>query len=692
MASKDSKKGTIRASSTAEYFAKNLQQVGFSSPTKAVLTTLKEAVDNSLDACEENGILPEIRVTIDKKGRGSLRNTDQIMIRVEDNGPGIQQRDVAKVFGEYLASSKFGKGRCSRGQQGIGISAATTWAMQTTAKGVHVITKTAKQKLATSCRVQVDLKHNKGHIKDKKDVKWDRPHGTLVEFLIDGRVQMNGEAGILAFLRSNVLVNPHLTLSYQILDQKPVTIERVSEDVPRIPEAMAPHPHTMKLGEFLAHARLFGKISAYEWLKTAFSRVNEESIKLLKQAGVKKSLLDKSLHELKEADFKNLFIKIQDTELKPPSTKTVLSIGEEGLAKSILRLGDVDYFSVLTRKPTICDFKPVQIEVALARLSGKPGEGEETVQVLRFANRVPLQFDKASCAIVKGITSVNWKPYGLRQARGSLPYGPYIVAVSLVSPFIKFKNASKETVDASDELVEEIRRALMQAGQRLGRHLRREHKEAILENKIQHIESFAPILVEGLVRITESDESRKDRAHKGLLKILGRETREAEKDLEVAEDKLKKHLKSRRKRLGHVALMLEKDEALEASEKENGEAESGELDDSLEDSTQADRVKKKKSAKKKAAKAAKKRAEKKKAPKKAAKKKAAKKTAKKKAVKKKAAKKTAKKKAVKKKAAKKVSTSKKTAKKKAAKKKSTKAAKKTAKKRAIKNKSVKKKR
>ncbi len=555
------KKDRIRVSSTAEYFAKNLQQVGFSSPTKAVLTTLKEAMDNSLDACEEAGILPEIFVTIKKKGRGSLRNTDQVLIKVEDNGPGIHQKDIAKVFGEYLASSKFGKGRCSRGQQGIGISAATTWAMQTTAKGVRVITRTARQKQAISCQVQVDLKHNKGHVKDKKEIKWNHNHGTSIEFIIDGRIQMNGEAGIQAFLKSNILVNPHLTLHYELLDQPVVTVERVSDFVPKIPEATAPHPHTMKLGEFLAHARLFGKGSAREWLKSSFSRVTDDTLKLLQQSHLKKGLLDRQVNELKEQDFKVMFVAVQDCELRPPSTKTVLSIGEEGLAKSILRLGDVDYFSVVTRKPTICDYKPVQIEVALARVIEKANnESEDSVQVLRFANRVPLQFDKASCAIVKGITSVNWKSYGLRQSRNSLPLGPYIIAVSLVSPFIKFKNASKETVDASEELVEEIRKALMQAGQRLSRHLRREHKESILESKIQHIEKFAPILVEGLVRITQSNEQRKAKAHQGLLKILGRETKAAEKDLEAAESKLKKHLENRRKRLGHVATILDQEE------------------------------------------------------------------------------------------------------------------------------------
>src|SRR3954468_12828359 len=96
----------ITTSSTAEYFSKNLQQVGFSSQTKAVLTTLKEAVDNSLDACEEAGILPELSIEVEKVGAGSMKNSDQIRVRVVDNAPAIPADDIAKVYGEYLASSK----------------------------------------------------------------------------------------------------------------------------------------------------------------------------------------------------------------------------------------------------------------------------------------------------------------------------------------------------------------------------------------------------------------------------------------------------------------------------------------------------------------------------------------------------------------------------------------------------------
>lgn len=527
----------ITSSSTAEYFAKNLQQVGFSSPLKAVLTTLKESVDNSLDACEEAGILPEIIVEVKKLGNGSTKSADLIEITVEDNGPGIEAEDLAKVYGEYLASSKFGRGQCTRGQQGIGISAATTWAQLTNATGVKVTSKTTRMRKAIQAVIDVDIKQNKGMVKSKDSVDWDKPSGVRVEFRIDGRIQLNGDGGLLTYLEGTTLVNPHLKLKYRLNEADWVNIDRVSDTIPDIPGATLPHPHTMKLGEFITHAGLYGKTEFGKFLKQGFSRVSDMTLKDLVKNGLSKGMIDTPTSKLNEEQFKNAFQVISKTEMQAPSTRSVLTVGEESLAKSILRLGDVDFFSVVTRKPRVADFKPVVVEVALARFLNR-GSEDEQIQLLRFANRVPLQFDKGACAITAAVESVNWRSYGLAQSKDSIPSGPYVFAISVVSPFIKFKNASKETIDASDELVEEIRRALMQAGQKLSRHIRRENKEADLERKISHIEQFGPILVEGLVRITGAKESRKLKAEEGLKKLLGRDAKAAEKDLSEADMKL----------------------------------------------------------------------------------------------------------------------------------------------------------
>ena len=529
----------ITKSSTAEYFAKNLQQVGFSSPLKAVLTTLKEAVDNSLDACESHSILPELKIEVVKVGTGSTKNTDLIKVIVEDNGPGIEPDDIAKVFGEYLASSKFGRGQCSRGQQGIGISAATTWAQMTNARGVVVMSKTKGMRKAITGQVDVDIKSNTGIFRNKESKDWNKTSGTRVEFVIDGRIQMNGDGGLVTYIEGTVLVNPHLTIKYKLHDQDWLTIDRVSNEVPELPEATLPHPHTFKLGEFITHSTLYGKISLSKFLKTGFSRVSDQSIKDFVKNGLPKNLVDKNLTALSEEDFKKAFAAVQASELMSPSTKSVLTVGEDSLSKSIQRLGQVDFFSVVTRKPCICDFKPVVVEVALARFIDRNMAFDEPVQLLRFANRVPLQFDKAGCAITRAVESVNWKSYGLGQPKDSLPIGPYVFAISVTSPFIKFKNASKETIDASDELVEEIRRAAMQAGQKLSRHIRKEFKEVDLERKLAHIELFGPILVEKLVDIVGANEARKKRAEDGLRKLLGRDSQAAIADLAEAETRLK---------------------------------------------------------------------------------------------------------------------------------------------------------
>lgn len=531
----------ITSSSTAEYFAKNLQQVGFSSPFKAVLTTLKEAVDNSLDACEEADILPELFVSIKKVGEGSSKNTDLVEIIVEDNGPGIEAEDLPKVFGEYLASSKFGRGRCSRGQQGIGISAATTWAQLTNASGVKVTSKTTRMKKAVTAIVDVDIKGNKGLLKNKNTIDWDdKKHGLRVEFRIDGRIQLNGDGGILTYLEGTTLVNPHLSMKYELLEDGPKDVPRVSEDIPHVPPSTLPHPHTMKLGEFMTHAALFGKMPLNGFLKKGFSRISDSVLTDMVKKGLPKPVLTKPLTAIPEGEFKKIYQVVQDVELMAPSTKSVLTVGEEGLSKSIQRLGQVDFFSVVTRKPKICDFKPVVVEVAIARFIDRGGsEGSETpVQLLRFANRVPLQFDKGACAITKSVESVAWRPYGLNQQKNSLPIGPYVFAVSVTSPFIKFKNASKETIDGSDELVEEIRRALMQAGQKLSRHIKAEDKAADLERKLQHIEKFGPILVQKLASIVNAPKAREKKAEEGLQKLLGRDTNSAEEALKQAEEKL----------------------------------------------------------------------------------------------------------------------------------------------------------
>ena len=138
----------------SEFFAKNRHLLGFDNPRKALLTTVKEAVDNSLDACEEAGILPEIWVHIEATGR------DRFKVGMQDNGPGIVKKQIPLIFGKLLYGSKFHRLRQSRGQQGIGISAAGMYGVQTTGKPVKIISKVDAKKPAHYYEIQIDTKKN----------------------------------------------------------------------------------------------------------------------------------------------------------------------------------------------------------------------------------------------------------------------------------------------------------------------------------------------------------------------------------------------------------------------------------------------------------------------------------------------------------------------------------------------------
>ena len=115
-----------RAISISEFFAKNRHLLGFDNPRKALLTAVKEAVDNSLDACEEAHILPDLLIDIKPAAE------NKFVLTVRDNGPGIVKQQIPNIFARLLYGSKFHSLKMSRGQQGIGISAAGMYGLLTT--------------------------------------------------------------------------------------------------------------------------------------------------------------------------------------------------------------------------------------------------------------------------------------------------------------------------------------------------------------------------------------------------------------------------------------------------------------------------------------------------------------------------------------------------------------------------------
>src|SRR3990172_594323 len=232
-----------REISVSEFFTKNRHLLGFDNPRKALLTCVKEAVDNALDACEEAGILPDVVVTVEVAPSNGAApppasQATRFRVTVSDNGPGIVRQQIPPIFAKLLYGSKFHRLRMSRGQQGIGISAAGMYGQLTTGKPVQIISRTSAKTPAQYFEVQIDTKKNEPLILEKKQIAWEFPRGTQVSLEVEGRYQ-KGRASVDEYIEQTIIANPHAKLTYH-------TPEGETKEHPRTYHELPPSPREIK--------------------------------------------------------------------------------------------------------------------------------------------------------------------------------------------------------------------------------------------------------------------------------------------------------------------------------------------------------------------------------------------------------------------------------------------------------------
>jgi DNA topoisomerase-6 subunit B len=480
-----------REISVSEFFTKNRHLLGFDNPAKALLTTVKEAVDNSLDACEEAGILPTLLVEIVEISENRYR------IAVEDNGPGIVKEQIPKIFAKLLYGSKFHRLKQSRGQQGIGISAAGLYAMLTTGKPIVILSKTGKGRPARKVELRIDTRKNQPDVLRDEQVEWDIDHGTRVELELVGTYR-GGRTGVDAYLEQTVVANPHLELSYRPPKGELSTYPRASDELPREPQEIKPHPHGVELGMLLKMMQDAQKMTVKAALVDSFSRVSPALAQsICDKAHVKAT---KKAPDLSGEEVERIHKALGEVKVMAPPATCIVPIGEELIVAGLKRrfVGS-EYFST-TRPPSVYRGNPFAVECGIAYGGDLPVE--EPAEVMRFANRVPLQYQPKACAISEAVYELNWKNYGLAQPRGSLPVGPMAIFVHLVSVWVPFTSEAKEAVAHYPELLREITLALQECGRKLAQALRARARAESEGKRKSLFERYIPELGQSLGKIT----------------------------------------------------------------------------------------------------------------------------------------------------------------------------------------------
>jgi len=501
--------------SVSEFFAKNRHLLGFDNPSKALLTTVKEGVDNALDACEEAGIPPDVRVEI--------RQLDETRFRVviEDNGPGIVKAQVPKVFGRLLYGSKFHRLRQSRGQQGIGISAAGMYGLLTTGKPVRIVTRTGEKKPAHLFELVIDTKTNEPVVKRDEEFHWDRPHGTRVEIELEGAWR-GGQHSVDAYVRQISLANPHAQLEYLPPDPEKsngaIVFPRVTEELPPETAEIDPHPYGVELGVLMQMFRDTQARNLRSCLQNDFSRVSAKiADEICERAHVKSS---RRPSELGREEAERIHRAIQATKIMAPPTDCIAPIGQVLIERALRAEVKADFYASVTRRPAVYRGNPFLIEAGLAYGGELPAE--EPIGVYRYANRVPLQYQQGACAITKAVTATDWKAYQLQQPKGALPVGPALLMVHIASVWVPFTSESKEAIAHYPEIVKEMRLALQECGRQVGMHIRKRRREADEAQKRAFITKYIPQVAIGLQEILELSNVDRDQVITKLTEVLER--------------------------------------------------------------------------------------------------------------------------------------------------------------------------
>jgi DNA topoisomerase-6 subunit B len=574
--------------SVSEFFVKNRHLLGFDNARKALLTTVKEAVDNSLDACEEAGIMPDIAVIIEdlEPRRPATAKQSRYRVTIVDNGPGIVRKQVENIFGRLLYGSKFHRLKMSRGQQGIGISAAGMNGLITTGRPMLIYTKPNAKQPAHHIELAMNTKTNRAEVtldKETKDFPPERLRtlsagtkqlsqegvflspevfatGTSVSIELEGKYQ-KGRGSVDEFLELTAIANPHARIVFvppsrvaqeEVDDLLPGTSAAAAEDskteapaqttetggvtvfprgvteLPPETKEIQPHPKGIELGillQMLKDYEASEKGSLYDFLQTRFCRVSANTAsKFCSAIGATSRT---RAGDVEPQQVEKLFKVFEDEKLAPPPTDCLAPIGVRQLLAGLLKGVKAEFYAASTREAAVYRGRPFQIEAAIAFGGDLPGD--QAARVIRFANRVPLLFQQSACSSFKAVEETPWKNYAMQQPRGSLPVGPLVVMIHMASVWVPFTSESKEAIADYDEIRKEMRLALMECGRKLGTYLRKRQKMRREGERRDVFERYIGEIAKALNAITGEDAKR---IYDALLEQARRKTAVADQQLD----------------------------------------------------------------------------------------------------------------------------------------------------------------
>jgi DNA topoisomerase-6 subunit B len=502
---------SFRQLSPSEFFYRNREIAGFSNPARAVYQTVREFIENSLDATEVHGILPVITLRI---SREDPSNPNHITIQVEDNGIGVPPQFIPDAFGRVLYSSKY-KFRQTRGMYGLGAKMAILYAQLTTGKPFEIYSSTRKTKYIYYYKLMIDVKRNEPQILEmaswEKRSKW---HGTIVKLTIEGEWSRRVRDYVAVYIKRTAIITPYADItailpSVEKEDEYEVLrFPRVTSMLPRPPNETKPHPLGIDLEMLKMMVNETGEKTVLSFITNEFQRIGEvTATRILKNAGVDP---DKPPRTLDDDELQRLYKAVREEKYWAPTDEPLSPIGEELIRIGLKEILRPEFIATASRKPSSYSGHPFIVEGGIAyggELASRldeiaqdsvKGETGPYIVLLRYANKIPLLYDEKT-DVMWSIVDPSKFPW--RSVYKLEPTDTVAVLIHICSTKVPYKGVGKESVANVEEVESEVRLLAQELARKLRDYIQRKKRAQEARQKLSLFLRYIPEVAASLAAI-----------------------------------------------------------------------------------------------------------------------------------------------------------------------------------------------
>lgn len=592
-------KGKIRYDRKAEseFFVDNSALAGFAGE-RILYMAVRELIENSLDSCESNYILPDISLSL----KLIDPDNDMWIISCKDNGVGIPSDKVPVAVCSFLTSGKYVE-KQQRGLFGVGLKMIAAFSTKDTDHPLKTWSKSESEETEYYFELRTDIGTNKPIVLLKRSLKAeestiDGDSGFKIEAVLRARLSPITKNRIYEYISQTSIVNPYAVLRFETDDGK-VVFDRRTKIMPDPAKEVLPHPAEMDLKTLKKAIMNFmnQKTTLQGLLCNSFQKLSSEKAKeIMVKAGVDNKAADKyNEHELIQ-----IVNVCKHTKFQTPNTDHLSPIGEQ-----ILTAGMTSEYTIVTSKQASDTNDHIQQQLSVKILkpvlttysskacvvNNRPtivecgiayGGDIGSFKLYRFANKIPLLYDEGSDVAKEAVAEVEINKMGISKkevkeqfanpsakSEKALELLPIHIFFHICSTRIPYKTAGKESIASEGDLKRYMKACLADLYRRVSAQIRKELRIKEAENRLRLYKHYIPLIVDAISESIKVDRNMLSEAFVSLAEkhLSGEYTNVHGEEDKITRDRIKKEAEKTTD--GKYYKNLRKDDVIDSLEQKN---------------------------------------------------------------------------------------------------------------------------